>query len=480
MAKLCLVVTLLMLGLASCPCLAGRLSPDQDVAGAVGADVVAPNHKDSLGKQAAEDAGAPEKCPADFADGDDPTVCSHWALLVAGSSGWGNYRHQADVFHAYQVLINGGYSPDHIVVMAYDDIAHNPENPMPGKVFNAPGGPDVYSGVRIDYKGEQVNAVNFLNVLEGNSAALANKGSGRVIASGPRDKVFLFYSDHGAAGVLGMPSGPFLYADELMASIRRKFQSHGFKEMVMYIEACESGSMFEGLLDSNMAAYVTTAANAYESSWATYCPEFFGTAAAAAAGTNEPSNSLPAAAAAAAEEVSSDTGNSSSSGSWLQMLLNGLRYAQRLVIPFSIPAQQLPSASTPQDNLQQQQQQLAVSPPAPQFYTCLGDLYSVAWMEDAEASDLTHETLLQQYKSIKRRTSQNFTYEQGSHVMQEGLPVVDSWECLRGMVQAWEARCGQLDQYGMKQTRLFANLCNAGVQPRALAQVLPGVPCAAA
>lgn len=72
--------------------MAGRLSPDQDVAGAVGADVVAPNHKDSLGKQAAEDAGAPEKCPADFADGDDPTVCSHWALLVAGSSGWGNYR----------------------------------------------------------------------------------------------------------------------------------------------------------------------------------------------------------------------------------------------------------------------------------------------------------------------------------------------------------------------------------------------------
>jgi hypothetical protein len=31
----------------------------------------------------------------------------------------------------------------------------------------------------------------------------------------------------------GMPSGPFLYADELMASIRKKFQKRGFKEMVM-------------------------------------------------------------------------------------------------------------------------------------------------------------------------------------------------------------------------------------------------------
>ncbi|KAF6261372.1 vacuolar processing enzyme 1b, partial [Scenedesmus sp. NREL 46B-D3] len=257
-------------------------------------------------------------------------------------------RHQSDVFHAYQVLVAGGYRPDHIVVMAYDDIANNPENPMPGKVFNKPvRGPDVYSGVRIDYKGEQVNAANFLAVLEGNAAAVANKGSGRVLASGPSDKVFLFYSDHGAAGVLGMPSGPFLYADELLASIRRKFQRHGFKEMVMYIEACESGSMFEGLLDSNMAAYVTTAANAYESSWATYCPEFFG---AASAGTN--------------------------------------------ARPFP-------------------------------FFTCLGDLYSVAWLEDAEASDLTRESLLQQYKAIKRRTSQNFTYEQGSHVMQYGALDID-------------------------------------------------------
>ena len=26
-----------------------------------------------------------------------------WALLVAGSAGWDNYRHQADVCHAYQV-----------------------------------------------------------------------------------------------------------------------------------------------------------------------------------------------------------------------------------------------------------------------------------------------------------------------------------------------------------------------------------------
>lgn len=36
------------------------------------------------------------------------------------------------------------------------------------------------------------------------------------------------------------------------------------------------------------------------------------------------------------------------------------------------------------------------------------------------------------------------------------------------MVGAWEAACGPLDQYGMRHSRAFANLCNAGVAPHAL------------
>lgn len=38
-----------------------------------------------------------------------------WALLVAGSNGWYNYRHQADTAHAYQVLKNHGIPADRIM-----------------------------------------------------------------------------------------------------------------------------------------------------------------------------------------------------------------------------------------------------------------------------------------------------------------------------------------------------------------------------
>ena len=41
------------------------------------------------------------------------------------------------------------------------------------------------------------------------------------------------------------------------------------------MEACESGSMFQGLLPNNWNIYATTASNAEESSYATYCPDDF-------------------------------------------------------------------------------------------------------------------------------------------------------------------------------------------------------------
>merc|ERR1711962_905214 len=67
-----------------------------------------------------------------------------WAVLVAGSNGWYNYRHQADVCHAYQILHAHGIPDDHIIVMMMDDIANNTINPHKGKIINRPDGPDVY------------------------------------------------------------------------------------------------------------------------------------------------------------------------------------------------------------------------------------------------------------------------------------------------------------------------------------------------
>ncbi|GFH20377.1 legumain, partial [Haematococcus lacustris] len=110
---------------------------------------------------------------------DDQGTKLHYALIIAGSNSWYNYRHQADVCHAYQVLRRGGLHPSRIVTMMYDDLAASPYNPLPGQIINRPGGPDVYKGVIIDYRGEDVNSETFLAVLAGDAEAVKGRGSGK-------------------------------------------------------------------------------------------------------------------------------------------------------------------------------------------------------------------------------------------------------------------------------------------------------------
>ncbi|CAF3764313.1 unnamed protein product [Adineta steineri] len=197
------------------------------------------------------------------------TQAANWALLVAGSNGWYNYRHQADVCHAYQILHKNGIPDSNIVVMMYDDLAQNPANPTKGIIINHPRGQDVYHGVPKDYTGTTVTPQNFINILLGDKAAMQGIGSGKVIESGPNDNVFLYFTDHGATGLVAFPNS-VLYATDLNATITKMYNGKKYKQMAIYIEACESGSMLENILPNNINIYATTASNAEESSYACY------------------------------------------------------------------------------------------------------------------------------------------------------------------------------------------------------------------
>ncbi|KAH9668072.1 vacuolar-processing enzyme alpha-isozyme [Citrus sinensis] len=188
------------------------------------------------------------------------TTGTRWVVLVAGSNYYENYRHQADVCHAYQILKNGGLKDENIIVFMYDDIAFNVQNPRPGIIINKPYGPD-------DYTGENCTANNFLAVILGNRTALTG-GSGKVVNSGPNDYIFIYYADHGSAGMVAMPTGDDLYAKDLIEVLKKKHEAKSYKSMV----TCESGSMFDGLLTEDMNIYAVTASTPAESSYAMYCP----------------------------------------------------------------------------------------------------------------------------------------------------------------------------------------------------------------
>ncbi|KER19375.1 hypothetical protein T265_11830 [Opisthorchis viverrini] len=206
----------------------------------------------------------------------------NWVVLVAGTNAWENYRHQADVFHAYQIVRKNKVPAENIITFAYDDIANNPKNPFKGKVFHDYLHEDVYQGVEIDYRGKDVTRDNFAKVLKGDQKLAANKK--KVLESGPDDNVFIFFSGH--AGCRGVERAPrphafekkvqqigALDAVELNGLLAHMHSKKKYNKLVLYVEACQSGSLFRNILPKNVGIYVTTSANEDGQSWSVFCSD---------------------------------------------------------------------------------------------------------------------------------------------------------------------------------------------------------------
>jgi len=191
-----------------------------------------------------------------------------WAVIAAGSSGFWNYRHQADSCHAYQLMLKSGVPAENIILMMQDDVADASENPFKGQLYNKPGNdsPDVYKGCKVDYAGDKVTAQLFMDVLTGN----AQRAKGKVLKSTEKDTVFVNFVDHGGVGLVAFPNGPVLHVKDLSKTLKTMQSQKMFKQLVFYMEACESGSMFPDLTQDGKILAVT-ASNAQESSWGTYC-----------------------------------------------------------------------------------------------------------------------------------------------------------------------------------------------------------------
>jgi len=259
-------------------------------------------------------------------------TATNWAVVVAGSNGYWNYRHQSDTCHAYQIVSKNGMKAENIIMLYYDDIANDTSNPFPNQMFNKPTtdgeqGVNVYQGCQHDYVGEDCTADTFISVLTGNKMTGPNGPVKKVLKSTAEDNVFVYFTDHGSSGVIAFPVGDYLTSQRLNRALRLMYNNKMYKRLVFYLEACESGSMFNTLLPKDINIYATTAANPSESSWGYYCPP-------------------------------DDKVNGKEVGS------------------------------------------------------CLGDEYSIHWMEDTDEQGMK-ETLQQQFESVKKMTKL-------SHVMQYG------------------------------------------------------------
>ncbi|KER23281.1 hypothetical protein T265_14679, partial [Opisthorchis viverrini] len=134
-------------------------------------------------------------------------------------------------------------------------------NPFPGQVFHE------YEKENIYYRGLSWNTDILAKVLEGDRNL--GKHRKKVLKSGPCNKVFLYYSGHGAVGYISFPNGQLsaMQLNDILTSMRSK---KTYNKLVFYMDACYSGSMFHDLLPTDAGLYVTTSANEKEVSWGAF------------------------------------------------------------------------------------------------------------------------------------------------------------------------------------------------------------------
>ena len=195
-------------------------------------------------------------------------AADNWAVIIGGSDGYGNYRHQANVAHQYHQYLDYGVKPEHIIVFDYDDIAYCGYNPFPGKLYNLPGDDarDYYEGLVIDYRQDDLTKQAVFNCLLG-----IEDGSGKkVLKSTSEDRVFINYYDHGSPNYICLINER-IKKDELQDVLKQMHEKKMYKELVFYLEACDSATMMEGFPD-DLNIYVVTSTDAAVSGWACFCP----------------------------------------------------------------------------------------------------------------------------------------------------------------------------------------------------------------
>lgn len=213
------------------------------------------------------------------------------AVLIAASSGWSNYRHQADILEYYHMLKGNGFTDDDIILIAADDLAQNKENPQPGTIIGTiDPTANLYENVEIDYRLNEITVQDLKSILLGESSEKLNK----VLDSDEHDNLLFVWSGHGLPQSLVWNGNEKAMNSSFFKNMLQAMHDKGkYRKMLGIIEACYSGSVAKEctgipklLLMTATNDMETSKAEHYDIGWNTYLSNTFSSSVLNAVGKN--------------------------------------------------------------------------------------------------------------------------------------------------------------------------------------------------
>ena len=203
-----------------------------------------------------------------------PALTDQYAVLVQGSDGYINYRHQADVLNIYQALRRGGYPDDHIILILDKSIASHRANPEPGVIRTAPDGPDLLGGTDqlpkavVDYDSGDLSARDIADILMGRASARLPI----VLPQGEGHNVLFFWSGHGRSQSQG-GADEFVWRDDYAGQgftasmLRETAEQMQFRKLLIVAEPCYGERVIRAV-EGLTGVLAMSGASAAEQSWA--------------------------------------------------------------------------------------------------------------------------------------------------------------------------------------------------------------------
>lgn len=192
---------------------------------------------------------------------DYPHLKERYAVVIAASDTWANYRHQADALAMYQLLKQHGYDDSHIILIMEDNIAYDSRNKYPGEVRVEIDGENLYHDVKVDYKISELTLDDLTAILSGQRTSRLPE----TVAPSEGDNVIMFWCGHGSQNTLMWGTENYVYGDDVRTLVEKLKEEKRYRKFLLVIDACYAGTIGEAC-EGIPGTLVFTAAHPNETS----------------------------------------------------------------------------------------------------------------------------------------------------------------------------------------------------------------------